>query len=230
MDHKKVMLLILDGWGYGKQDKSDAAYTANTPFFNSLINQYPNSKLEASGEAVGLPAGQMGNSEVGHMNLGAGRIVYQELGRINKAIAEGTIKQNHTLTDAFDFAKKNNKPVHFIGLVSDGGVHAHINHLKGLLDVASAKGLKDVFVHAFTEEHSEPKLMLSFSITTDQLLECKIEDNGIGVASNNKSKLHKSKGTQLARERLELLQPEVENGLTLSQTIEGTIVIILIRS
>ncbi|HEY0177473.1 MAG TPA: 2,3-bisphosphoglycerate-independent phosphoglycerate mutase [Pedobacter sp.] len=171
MNNKKVMLLILDGWGYGKQDSSDAAYAANTPFFDSLLKQYPNSKLEASGEAVGLPAGQMGNSEVGHMNLGAGRVVYQELGRINKAISDGSIKTNQTLVDAFDYAKKNNKAVHFIGLVSDGGVHAHINHLKGLCDAANEQGLKDVFVHAFLDgRDTDPNSGLGFIKDLDQHL------------------------------------------------------------
>lgn len=157
------MLLILDGWGYGKQDNSDAAYAANTPFFDSLLKNYPNSKLEASGEAVGLPAGQMGNSEVGHMNLGAGRVVYQELGRINKAISDGSILTNQTLVDAFDYAKKNNKAVHFIGLVSDGGVHAHINHLKGLCDAANDQGLKNVFIHGFLDgRDTDPNSGLGF--------------------------------------------------------------------
>lgn len=165
------MLLILDGWGYGKQDKSDAAYAANTPFFDSLLKQYPNSKLEASGEAVGLPVGQMGNSEVGHMNLGAGRVVYQELGRINKAISDGSIKTNKTLVDAFHYAKTNNKAVHFIGLVSDGGVHAHINHLKGLCDAANEEGLKNVFVHAFLDgRDTDPNSGLGFIKDLDQHL------------------------------------------------------------
>ena len=151
MEDKKVMLLILDGWGYGKQDESDAAFAANTPFFDSLLKKYPNSKLEASGEAVGLPAGQMGNSEVGHMNLGAGRVVYQELGRINKAISDRTLFSNPELLKAFEYAKINQKDVHFIGLLSDGGVHAHINHLKALCDAAAEQGLTDVFVHAFMD-------------------------------------------------------------------------------
>ncbi|WP_316834299.1 2,3-bisphosphoglycerate-independent phosphoglycerate mutase [Pedobacter nutrimenti] len=163
MEHKKVMLLILDGWGYGKQDKSDAAYAANTPFFDSLLKKYPNSKLEASGEAVGLPAGQMGNSEVGHMNLGAGRVVYQELGRINKAISDRSLFSNPVLKDAFNYAKENNKAVHFIGLLSDGGVHAHINHLKALCDAADEEGLKKVFVHAFLDgRDTDPNSGLGF--------------------------------------------------------------------
>ena len=163
MTNKKVMLLILDGWGYGKQDESDAAFAANTPFFDSLLKTYPNSKLEASGEAVGLPAGQMGNSEVGHMNLGAGRVVYQELGRINKAIADRSLFTNETLVAAFKYAKENNKPVHFIGLVSDGGVHAHINHLKALCDAAKESQLSDVFVHAFLDgRDTDPQSGLGF--------------------------------------------------------------------
>jgi 2,3-bisphosphoglycerate-independent phosphoglycerate mutase len=163
MTGKKVMLLILDGWGYGKQDKSDAAFAANTPFFDSLLKKYPNSKLEASGEAVGLPAGQMGNSEVGHMNLGAGRVVYQELGRINKAISDRSLFTNETLVNAFKYAKDNNKPVHLIGLVSDGGVHAHINHLKALCDAAKEQGLLDVFIHAFLDgRDTDPQSGIKF--------------------------------------------------------------------
>ncbi|RZK71178.1 MAG: 2,3-bisphosphoglycerate-independent phosphoglycerate mutase, partial [Pedobacter sp.] len=163
MNNKKVVLLILDGWGYGKKDSSDAAYQANTPFFDSILEKYPNSKLEASGEAVGLPVGQMGNSEVGHMNLGAGRVVYQELGRINKAIADRTLHSNEILVNAFKYAKENNKAVHFIGLVSDGGVHAHINHLKALCDAAGEQQLKDVFIHAFLDgRDTDPNSGLNF--------------------------------------------------------------------
>ncbi|MGF1924428.1 MAG: 2,3-bisphosphoglycerate-independent phosphoglycerate mutase [Bacteroidia bacterium] len=151
MNNKKVVLLILDGWGYGNRDVADAAYLADTPFFDSMLAKYPNSKLAASGEAVGLPDGQMGNSEVGHMNLGAGRVVYQELGRINKAIKDHSFHENETLVDAFNYAKTNKKNVHFIGLVSDGGVHAHLNHLKALCDAANENGLRDVFIHAFLD-------------------------------------------------------------------------------
>lgn len=163
MNNKKVVLLILDGWGYGKKDSSDAAYIANTPFFDNLLKTYPNSKLAASGEAVGLPEGQMGNSEVGHMNLGAGRVVYQELGRINKAIADKTFHNNQTLLDAFKYAKENNKSVHFIGLVSDGGVHAHINHLKALCDAAGAQDLSNVFIHGFLDgRDTDPNSGINF--------------------------------------------------------------------
>lgn len=152
-DQKKVALLILDGLGYGPQNKSNAFLAAKTPFLDSLLEKYPNSKLEASGEAVGLPAGQMGNSEVGHMNLGAGRVVYQELGRINNAIAQKEFETNPCIQDAFDYAIKNNKKVHFIGLLSDGGVHAHIDHLKALCDAAKVANLKNdqVFIHSFLD-------------------------------------------------------------------------------
>jgi 2,3-bisphosphoglycerate-independent phosphoglycerate mutase len=151
VENKKLALLILDGWGYGKHDGSNAIEAANTPFFHSLIANYPNSKLEASGEAVGLPEGQMGNSEVGHMNIGAGRVVYQELGRIHKAVMDGELSTNPILTDAFDYAKRENKQVHFIGLVSDGGVHSHIRHLFGLCDAARDHKVDNVYIHAFLD-------------------------------------------------------------------------------
>jgi 2,3-bisphosphoglycerate-independent phosphoglycerate mutase len=163
MNNKKVVLLILDGWGYGKQDQSDAAYVANTPFFDAILKKYPNSKLEASGEAVGLPDGQMGNSEVGHMNLGAGRVVYQELGRINKAITDRTLHNNPVLKEAFSYAKAQQKAVHFIGLCSNGGVHAHINHLKALCDATQEEGLQNVYVHAFLDgRDTDPNSGLGF--------------------------------------------------------------------
>ena len=171
MEATNLVLLILDGWGYGKKDNSDAAYAANTPFFDSLLANYPNSKLEASGEAVGLPAGQMGNSEVGHMNLGAGRVVYQELGRINNSITEKYLNTNETLLKAFAYAKQNNKPVHLIGLVSDGGVHAHISHLKALCDIAKENELKDVFIHAFLDgRDTDPNGGLAYIAALDEHL------------------------------------------------------------
>jgi 2,3-bisphosphoglycerate-independent phosphoglycerate mutase len=149
--NKKVVLIILDGWGYGRNDKSNAILAADTPFFDSMLKNYPNSKLEASGTAVGLPAGQMGNSEVGHMNLGAGRVVYQELGRIHKAVDDNEFPTNPVIKEAFEYAKQNNKDVHFIGLVSDGGVHSHIRHLEGLCDAAMQFNLDKVYVHAFLD-------------------------------------------------------------------------------
>jgi len=172
MNNKKVALIILDGWGYGRKDSSDAAYAANTPFFDGLLQKYPNSKLEASGEAVGLPEGQMGNSEVGHMNLGAGRVVYQELGRINKAITDHSLHENPVLLNAFNYAKTNHKAVHFIGLVSDGGVHAHINHLKALCDAADEQGVKNAFIHAFLDgRDTDPNSGVKFVGDLEQHLE-----------------------------------------------------------
>ncbi len=156
--NKKAILMILDGWGIAENPEVSAVDQANTPFVDSLYDKYANSQLQASGKAVGLPEGQMGNSEVGHMNLGAGRIVYQMLERINTAIEEGELKEKQPLQDAFKYAKENDKQVHFIGLVSDGGVHSHINHLKGLCSAASEAGVEKVFVHAFTDgRDTDPK-------------------------------------------------------------------------
>ena len=149
--NKKVILLILDGWGITQDPKVSAIYNAKTPFINSLYNEFPHASLRTDGMHVGLPEGQMGNSEVGHMNLGAGRIVYQNLAKINKAIQDDTLAQEKTLLNAFDYAKKNNKKVHFLGLVSDGGIHSHINHLKGLLKAAKDNNVANVFLHAFTD-------------------------------------------------------------------------------
>ena len=135
---KKVILVIMDGWGLGKISKADAIQHAKVPFVSSLYQQYPNSTLVTCGEDVGLPEGQMGNSEVGHLNLGAGRIVYQELQRINVAIKTGEFASNPTLLASIQYAKDNNKPLHLIGLVSDGGVHAHTQHLKALCDLCQS--------------------------------------------------------------------------------------------
>ncbi len=156
--NKKVLLMILDGWGIAKNLKVSAIDHAQTPYIKSLYSKYPHSKLEASGLAVGLPAGQMGNSEVGHMNIGAGRVVYQDLVRVNKAVEEKELDTNPVLVEALTYAKKNNKAVHLIGLVSDGGVHSHTDHLKGLCTIAANHGLKDVFIHAFTDgRDTDPK-------------------------------------------------------------------------
>ena len=151
MSNKKVALIILDGWGFGDQSKSDAIYNANTPFFDSCLNDYPYSKLKTSGGDVGLPDGQMGNSEVGHLNIGAGRIVYQDFAKINKACTDNTIAENDTLIAAFNHAKENNVAVHFMGLVSDGGIHSHQKHLYKLCELAKENQVEDVFVHAFTD-------------------------------------------------------------------------------
>lgn len=155
---KKVLLMILDGWGIAKDVSVSAIDKAKTPYYRLLLNSWPHSKLEASGLAVGLPEGQMGNSEVGHMNIGAGRVVYQDLVKINQAVKHHELDQNPVLVAALDYAKQNNKPVHLIGLVSDGGVHAHIEHLKGLCSIAKAKGLEQVFIHVFTDgRDTDPK-------------------------------------------------------------------------
>ena len=160
---KKAMLIVMDGWGLGQVPEADAIRAANTPFVDSLYDQYPHSTLTTCGEAVGLPDGQMGNSEVGHLNLGAGRIVYQELQRINVAIREGVFQQNHALLRAIDHALNNNTALHLLGLLSDGGVHSHINHLKAILEVCQAKGLQKVYIHAFTDGRDcDPKSGLGF--------------------------------------------------------------------
>ncbi|CAN5455035.1 2,3-bisphosphoglycerate-independent phosphoglycerate mutase [soil metagenome] len=155
---KKVILIILDGWGIATNPAVSAIDKANTPFVDSLYKNYPFSKLEASGLAVGLPQGQMGNSEVGHMNIGSGRVVYQDLVKVNKAIEERTLDENATLKEAFVYARENNKKVHFIGLLSDGGVHSHIEHLKGLCTIAAKAGIVNLYIHAFTDgRDTDPK-------------------------------------------------------------------------
>jgi len=162
----------MDGWGIGNVKSSDAIQHAKTPFVSSLYNKYPNSTLITCGEDVGLPEGQMGNSEVGHLNLGAGRIVYQELQRINVAIRTGELENNKVLQNALEYAKKNQKSLHLLGLVSDGGVHSHINHLKALITVCKNKGLQDVFVHAFTDgRDTDPKGGLDYMRDLQQHLD-----------------------------------------------------------
>src|SRR5665811_65290 len=140
--NKKVILMILDGWGKSPDPKVSAIDNANTPFVDSLYKEYPNANLLTDGMNVGLPEGQMGNSEVGHMNLGAGRIVYQDLAKINIAVENNSLGNEPVLEQAFNYAKTNNKPIHFMGLLSDGGVHSHIKHLKGLLTAAEEFGVK----------------------------------------------------------------------------------------
>jgi len=149
--NKKVILMILDGWGKSPDPKVSAIDNANIPYINNLYSKYPNAQLRTDGLNVGLPEGQMGNSEVGHMNLGAGRIVYQDLAKINLAVSNGTLVDEAEIKKAFDYAKKNNKPVHLLGLVSDGGVHSHINHIYGLLDAAKVNQVENVYIHAFTD-------------------------------------------------------------------------------
>ncbi len=163
MKYKKIILIIMDGWGLGKVKKSDAIQNAHVPFVQSLYAKYPNTTLLTCGEDVGLPEGQMGNSEVGHLNLGAGRIVYQELQRINVSVKNKEFQQNPVLLQSINYALSNNKPLHLIGLLSDGGVHSHINHLKEILTICAANGLHNVLVHAFTDgRDTDPKSAIKF--------------------------------------------------------------------
>lgn len=148
---KKICLMILDGWGIGDQSKADAIYNANTPFMDSLLEKYPNANLITHGIDVGLPDGQMGNSEVGHLNIGAGRVVYQELSRINNAISNGSFYQNAVLKTAFDYAQTKNVKIHLIGLISNGGVHSSLLHLKALLEYCLERKATNVFIHGFTD-------------------------------------------------------------------------------
>lgn len=149
--NKKVILMILDGWGNATRLEASAIDKANTTYIDGLYQKYPYASLRTDGQHVGLPEGQMGNSEVGHMNLGAGRIVYQDLAKINRCIEDNKLKDNQVLQNAFSYAKEKNKNVHLLGLLSDGGVHSHINHIKGILDVAQSYALDNVFLHAFTD-------------------------------------------------------------------------------
>ena len=156
---KKAFLLILDGWGIGNHSKADVISNTPTPYWDYLLANYPHSQLQASGENVGLPDGQMGNSEVGHLNIGAGRVVYQDLVKINRACKDNSILQNPEIKAAFEYAKKNNVQVHFMGLVSDGGVHSSLNHLEKLCDIAKEYNIGKTFVHCFmdgrdTDPHS----------------------------------------------------------------------------
>lgn len=158
MQERKTILIVMDGWGLGPIKSSDAIQHANTPFVSSLYQKYPHTTLVTCGEPVGLPEGQMGNSEVGHLNLGAGRIVYQELQRINVAVRSGTFAKNETLLQAIQYAKKTQKTLHLLGLVSDGGVHSHIGHLKAITSLCQAEGLTQLLVHAFTDgRDTDPK-------------------------------------------------------------------------
>ncbi|MEI9946797.1 MAG: 2,3-bisphosphoglycerate-independent phosphoglycerate mutase [Chitinophagaceae bacterium] len=171
MSKKRVILAIMDGWGLGKVASADAIQHAKAPFVSSLYKTYPHSTLVTCGEDVGLPDGQMGNSEVGHLNLGAGRIVYQELQRINVAVRTGSFAKNEELLKSIRYARDNKKPLHLLGLVSNGGVHSHINHLKAIVDVCQSEGLKDVFIHAFTDGRDcDPKSGLGFMIELQEHL------------------------------------------------------------
>lgn len=155
---KKALLVILDGYGIGDHKKDDAIFNTHTPFIDSLIDTYPHSRLQASGEDVGLPAGQMGNSEVGHLNIGSGRVVYQDLVKINRAISDGSIMENPEIRSAFGYARQHNVPVHFMGLTSSGGVHSSLNHVYALCDIAADYGLDKVYLHCFMDgRDTDPK-------------------------------------------------------------------------
>lgn len=163
MEKKRSILIIMDGWGLGAVPESDAIQHANVPFVSSLYSKYPNTTLTTCGELVGLPDGQMGNSEVGHLNLGAGRIVYQELQRINVGIKNGSFQQNPQLLQSIKYAKENKKKLHLIGLVSDGGVHSHVKHIEAITDLCKVNGLEEVYIHAFTDgRDTDPKSGLGF--------------------------------------------------------------------
>jgi len=180
MEHRKAMLIIMDGWGHGAKDASDAIHQAHTPFVDSLYSTVPHTELTTSGEAVGLPVGQMGNSEVGHFTIGAGQIVFQELAKINKSIRDGVFEQNEMLINAFKKSKRNGTKVHLLGLVSDGGVHSHIDHLFALLRMAHETGHDQTFVHAFTDGRDcDPKSGLAFL----QALELECSKTNTKVAS-----------------------------------------------
>lgn len=172
MSNQKAALIILDGWGHGPDNPEvNAIKKAQTPYVDSLYKDFPNSELLTSGENVGLPEGQMGNSEVGHLNIGAGRVVYQPLVRINKAIEERMLHNNNTLTQAINYAKTNGKSIHLLGLLSDGGVHSHIDHLKGLIDIFEEQECSNVYVHAFTDgRDTDPKSGIGYIQSLQQHL------------------------------------------------------------
>ncbi|MFR9523154.1 MAG: 2,3-bisphosphoglycerate-independent phosphoglycerate mutase [Rikenellaceae bacterium] len=151
MEKKKVLLMILDGWGKGKQDKADVIYQTHPKYIESMTASYPNAELRTDGENVGLPEGQMGNSEVGHLNIGAGRVVYQDLVKINRACADNSIMQNMEIVKAFEYAKSNGKSVHFMGLVSNGGVHSSLDHLFKMCDISAHYGIDNTFIHCFMD-------------------------------------------------------------------------------
>ena len=253
--NKKVILMILDGWGKSPDPKVSAIDHANTPFIDSLYTKYPNASLRTDGLHVGLPEGQMGNSEVGHMNLGAGRIVYQDLVKINLAVKNNTLAQEPVLIAAFDYAKTNKKPIHFLGLVSDGGVHSHINHLKGLISAAEASGVEESYIHAFTDGRDvDPKSGYGFITELEDFISNKPAKlatvtgryyamdrdkrweriklaynglvNGIGETSKNALKsIHKSYNNHITDEFIKPIVMVDENNQPLAKIMEDDVVI-----
>lgn len=177
---KKALLMILDGWGIGNHGKADVIFNTPTPYWDYLVKTYPHSELQASGENVGLPDGQMGNSEVGHLNIGAGRVVYQDLVKINKACRENTIMQNPEIIAAYSYAKENGKNIHFMGLTSDGGVHSSLDHLFKLCDIAKEYGIDNAFVHCFMDgRDTDPKSGKGFI----EQLDAECQKSGAKIAS-----------------------------------------------
>ena len=177
---KKALLMILDGWGIGKHGKGDVIYNTPTPYLDYLNAVSAHSQLNASGEDVGLPDGQMGNSEVGHLNIGAGRIVYQDLVKINRACKDGSILQNKEIVSAYSYAQKTGKRLHLMGLTSDGGVHSSLDHLYKLIEIGKEYGLKEVFVHCFMDgRDTDPKSGVGFI----QQLKDVCDNNGAAIAS-----------------------------------------------
>ncbi len=253
MKGKKTVLIILDGWGHGDKTKSDAIHHANTPFVDSLYAKYPNCELLTDGENVGLPKGQMGNSEVGHLNIGAGRIVYQDLAKINIACEDNSIAEQENLKKSFAYAKENNTALHLIGLVSDGGIHSHQKHLYKLCELAQQEGLENVFVHAFTDGRDcDPKSGKGFIQKLEQnLFGAKIASvcgryyamdrdkrwervkifydlmvNGIGEQSHNLSEsLQKSYDNRVTDEFIKPIVSVDENGNSIATIEEGDAVI-----
>lgn len=177
MNKTPVMLIVLDGWGIGKEYAGNAVYLANTPNFDRLMNRFPNTQLKASGLAVGLPEGQMGNSEVGHLNIGAGRVVYQELTRITKSIKDGDFFEKEEFLRAIENAKNNNSKLHLMGLVSDGGVHSHDTHLYALLELCAREDFDRVYIHAFLDGRDVPPTIGKQHLSE---LQQKIEEIGVG--------------------------------------------------
>ncbi|MFY0712855.1 2,3-bisphosphoglycerate-independent phosphoglycerate mutase [Seonamhaeicola sp. NFXS20] len=217
--NKKVILMILDGWGNSPDPKVSAIDHANTPFIDSLYTKYPYATLRTDGLHVGLPEGQMGNSEVGHMNLGAGRIVYQDLVKVNLAVENKTLNKEKVLVDAFKYAKENNKDVHFLGLLSDGGVHSHINHLLGLVDAANDFGIENSYVHGFTDGRDvDPKSGAGFVKT----LQNHIKNTNTQIASI--SGRYYAMDRDKRWERIKLVYDALVNGSGVTSTdIIGTI-------
>ncbi|HOZ50214.1 MAG TPA: 2,3-bisphosphoglycerate-independent phosphoglycerate mutase [Chitinophagaceae bacterium] len=248
---KKSLLIIMDGWGHGKIAASDAIQHANVPFVKSLYSQYPHAELITCGEAVGLPDGQMGNSEVGHLNIGAGRIVYQELQRINVAIRDGELKSNLIFQNTLNYAKTNSKTLHLIGLISDGGVHSHINHLKAICDYCNESQIQSVMLHLFTDgRDTDPKSGYGFIEEIQEYLknsDCKIASitgryfamdrdkrwervkvayealvNGVGIKTSNLlNSIQEAYDSGITDEFLKPLIAIDENGLPLATIKDG---------